>query len=419
MDHGLGEMMKNRMGIKKILAAGLVACLSHTASGAGPATPAGEAGLKMLERQSGMVTGNEKQVLKTIESISSLIEQSSASKHIEASGNRALLETRNQAREMLLQAYMTYMEGDFPQALRLLREASNKMSEAARLSVQEKSKEGQEFDNQMASVDALLMAQRRIVKEKNGDPKEIETGNRIEALMREAGALASAGKIAEGREILDRAYVLVRTDIQGLRGGETLVRTHAGASTVPRPASGEKSKQRQDFDNRMASVEALLMAQRRIVEEKKGGAKEKEAGDRIEALMRESAALAEAGKLDQGRVVLDRAYVMVKKDIQGLRGGETLVRTLNFASKEEEYRYEIDRNDTHTMLIDLLLKEKRQSVAGLDEMVSNRIKQAMLLRAMAEAFAAQGDFESGIKKLEESTHEIVHAIRAAGVFIPG
>lgn len=412
--------MKNRMTNIKILAAAFAACLSQTAFGAAPApAPAGEAGLKMLERQSGMVTGNEKQVLKTIESISSLIEQSSASKHIEASGNRALLEIRNQAREMLLQAYMTYMEGDFPQALRLLREASNKMSEAARLSVQEKSKESQEFDNQLASVDALLMAQRRIVKEKNGDPKEIETGNRVEALMREASALAAEGKLAEGRGILDRAYALVKTDIQGLRGGETLVKTHAGGSAVTQAASGGKSKQRQDFDNRMASVDALLMAQRRIVEEKKGGAKETQVGDRIGAMMVEAEALAAAGKLEQGREVLDRAYVMVKKDIQGLRGGETLVRSLNFASKEEEYRYEIDRNDTHTMLVDLLLKEKRQSVSGLDEIVSSRIKQAMLLRAMAEAFAAQGDFESGIKKLEESTHEIVHAIRAAGVFIPG
>jgi hypothetical protein len=57
----------------------------------------------------------------------------------------------------------------------------------------------------------------------------------------------------------------------------------------------------------MASVDALLMAQRRIVEEKKGGEKEAQIGDRVEALMLEAEALAATGKLDQGRVVLDRA----------------------------------------------------------------------------------------------------------------
>ena len=46
-------------------------------------------------------------------------------------------------------------------------------------------------------------------------------------------------------------------------------------------------------------------------------------------------------------------------------------------------------------------------------------EQAAALRVNAEAMAKRKDFESGIKLLEDSTKELVRAIRSAGVYIPG
>jgi len=71
------------------------------------------------------------------------------------------------------------------------------------------------------------------------------------------------------------------------------------------------------------------------------------------------------------------------------------------------------------MLIKVLLNEKRASNAGLESMVQKYLEQAAVLRVNAEAMAAKKDFESGIKLLEDSTKELVRAIRSAGVYIPG
>jgi hypothetical protein len=95
------------------------------------------------------------------------------------------------------------------------------------------------------------------------------------------------------------------------------------------------------------------------------------------------------------------------------------VRSLNFASKEEEYHYEIDRNDTHLMLIKVLVEEKRAANPALDQQVGGFVTKARELRNKAEAAAGHKDHAEAVKLLEESTAELVRAIRNAGIYIPG
>jgi len=102
-----------------------------------------------------------------------------------------------------------------------------------------------------------------------------------------------------------------------------------------------------------------------------------------------------------------------------MRRGDTLVRSLNFATKREEYDYEIDRNDTHRMLVNVLLEERRASNPALDRSVRNFLDEAARLRGEAEQQAQKGGFDAAIKTLEDSTRELVRAIRGAGVYIPG
>ena len=176
-------------------------------------------------------------------------------------------------------------------------------------------------------------------------------------------------------------------------------------------------KERLDFDARMESTEALLTAQKRIVKEK-GIKKSEEFIKEAEELLKRANSLAVSGELKPARAVLDQAYLSVKAAVRGMRSGDTLVRSLNFANKEEEYHYEIDRNDTHLMLVTILLAEKRAS-AGLDAMVKSALAQAALQRNAAEALAGKRDFDSAVRSLEDATRELVRAIRGAGVYIPG
>ncbi|MCG8048544.1 MAG: hypothetical protein N0E48_23490 [Candidatus Thiodiazotropha endolucinida] len=115
---------------------------------------------------------------------------------------------------------------------------------------------------------------------------------------------------------------------------------------------------------------------------------------------------------------MDIAYETVKQEVEKLRSGDTLIRSLVFASNEEEYAYELDRNETHFMLVKLLL-EDRDINAGTQSAVDEYLAEARRLRKLADKASEDGDFEEGIKKLEDSTKQIVRAIRRAGVYIPG
>ena len=231
---------------------------------------------------------------------------------------------------------------------------------------------------------------------------------------------------ATARSKRTAARVLWRTAEAALRDGDT-----ASASSLldeaaksmfeaVRQAAPEQVaalKERRDFDARMESTEALLVAQKRIVKEK--GIKTADEFIReAEELLKRANNLAASGELKPARAVLDQAYLSVKAAVRGMRSGETLVRSLTFASKEEEYHYEIDRNDTHLMLVTILLAEKRTS-ASVDTMVQGALDQAAKQRKAAEGLAGKRDFDSAVRALEDSTKELVRAIRGAGVYIPG
>lgn len=261
----------------------------------------------------------------------------------------------------------------------------------------------EQVERRLASVTTLL--------ESSSGAKQVEASGNAQAqaqrakardLHKQAEAAYQKGDLPAASRFLDDA---AKTMFEGVR------------LAAPEQITGEK-KQR-DFDNRLESVKALLSAQKRISTEKKLGAKGAETTAKIEAQIREAQALAAAGKLDEGKAALDKVYGATRASIETMREGDTLVRSLNFATKEEEYHYEVDRNDTHKMLVKVLLEEKRASNPNLETMVQKYVEQAAALRVNAEGMAAKKDYEGAIKVLEDSTKELVRAIRGAGVYIPG
>ncbi len=258
-----------------------------------------------------------------------------------------------------------------------------------------------QLQRRLASVAALI--------EKSSGAKQVEASGNSEAQARRATArdlhqqaarAIQAGDQSTAAELLDEAS---KTMIEAVR--------------LAAPEQVTVQKDRRDFSARMESALALIDAQKRVAEEK-SDPNARESAKAAESLLQEASQLAAAGRLPEGRKVLDRAYLLSKAAVANLRAGDTLVRSLHFANKEEEYRYELDRNDTHAMLVQVLLQDKRGN-AGIDAMVNKAIGVAADLRKRAEQRAVQGDFDGGVKTLEESTRELVKAIRAAGVYIPG
>ena len=186
-------------------------------------------------------------------------------------------------------------------------------------------------------------------------------------------------------------------------------------------ASGEVSvsnKEADDFARRRESVQALAAAHDRIAAEKGEKKMNAELQGKVSTQLADADALMEAGKPDEARVALDATYESVKVSLEGLRGGDTLVRELNFETKEDEYEYELDRNETHRMLITVLLAEKMAN-SPMQATAEKFIDKAENLRSQAESAAAGKEFEEAISLLEQSTKELIRAIRSAGVYIPG
>jgi HEPN domain-containing protein len=125
------------------------------------------------------------------------------------------------------------------------------------------------------------------------------------------------------------------------------------------------------------------------------------------------------GERDSARQMVDDAYLSIKLSLTRLRSGQTIVSALHFANKQEEYEYELDRNDTHKMLVQVVLKEKLDANPGLAKLVDMNMKIAAGLRDKAHQQAEQGDYDAAVQTMEQSTGQIIRAIRAAGIYIPG
>lgn len=179
-------------------------------------------------------------------------------------------------------------------------------------------------------------------------------------------------------------------------------------------------KDLRDFDSRKESIQSLCTAYENIAEEKGiTSEEENELHAFVHQRLEQAVVLKDDNRVKEGRKMLDEAYVAAKVAIEHLRGGETLVHSLNFANSEEEYHYEVDRNDTHRMLVNVLLKEKMEKNSSARSMVDKFLGKADLLRKQADAQALDGQYENAVGTLEQSTKEIVRAIRSAGIYIPG
>ena len=242
--------------------------------------------------------------------------------------------------------------------------------------------------------------------ESSSAARQIDSSKAPEAMQRRdrARELHIAAKAALDQGNLEKASALLAESRS----------TFFDAVRFAAPEEVSAKKLENDYLLRLESVQALLGAYKRVSDEKSAkGVSETVA--QIEKSMAAAAVLAHERKFKEARAEIDRGYLVAKAGLTSLRSGDTLVRSLNFATKEEEYHYEIDRNNTHQMLIKVLVDDKKAS----GEMVQAYLSKGQALRIKADDAASRKAYDEAVKLLEESTAELVRAIRNAGIYIPG
>jgi tetratricopeptide (TPR) repeat protein len=166
------------------------------------------------------------------------------------------------------------------------------------------------------------------------------------------------------------------------------------------------------------SVEALLQAVRRVSEEKGVGEENQEMLGYISELKKRGEAYAADEKYTEATRDMEQILSLIRSNIIKMKMGDTLVRTLTFANPKEEFRYELDRNDAHFLLLKTFLPEQQARARG-NGAYSGDTLTAYQLRKEAEASAEKKDYKQAIHTLEKSTTILINIIRMAGTKIPG
>lgn len=249
-------------------------------------------------------------------------------------------------------------------------------------------------------------ASKQILQSDNSEARELR--KRAITYLDEARTAEASGNAEAVTEALNKAKQAIFTAMR-LVGGKAV-----------------KNKRQDNYQNKRKSLESLLDAHKRIRKENEEGQEAKvkasQESTEIEAYtqtkMQEAKTHYDKGELVKARDVLNTAYLSLKLSLVKLRDGKTLVRSLHFETKKDEYQYELRRNDTHNMLINTVLKEKLAD-PRLGMLMKIPLKEAAKHRVKAEQQANNGNYEEAIKMLEASTKQIIRAIRMAGIFIPG
>lgn len=224
-------------------------------------------------------------------------------------------------------------------------------------------------------------------------PESLARREEARALLREAEIASSRGDFAATTRLLTESK---KKFFEAVRAAN--------------PEGVKSDKARIDYDNRLASVRVLRDALGRL-----GGARNAAVVAEVDAAIRDSEALAGRGQHAAALVALDKGYAAVKSANVEQRDHTEQVASKNFANKEEEYRYELGRNDDYAALSQGVLPGLSPQMQPMFKPV---VERGDALRKTALEAAANKDWNTAVTMLENSTAEFKKVIRAAGVPVP-
>ncbi len=99
------------------------------------------------------------------------------------------------------------------------------------------------------------------------------------------------------------------------------------------------------------------------------------------------------------------------------RRSQSVVYRLNFLTPADEYNYELSRNKSYEILVDIAIAEKQKSAKALRPYIRQLVGKSQGLRKQAETEAANGDHVAAIKTLENATSHLVRALNSAGIMV--
>jgi len=135
--------------------------------------------------------------------------------------------------------------------------------------------------------------------------------------------------------------------------------------------------------------------------------------EELDAIMSEAQSSYDGDELALANHLMRQAADMVDSALSDARHADVLLDELSFESHEEEYTYELKRNESYVMLIDLMQKKTAASQASASY-VKKIIEANSRLRELANQHVEKGEVQEGIKILEKGTDKLSRALRVSG-----
>lgn len=237
----------------------------------------------------------------------------------------------------------------------------------------------------------------------SGDNDAIAALDKAKTLIEDSKKTSAGGQLKDADDKLNEALKLINDHSRRLTLG-----------------SSDSERAKVLNERRRHAVETFLNAYERVSTDPKSDVSQlpKEHTGWIAGKLAEADAFSAKGQHEKARELLGAAYERTRDLIRTMRAGQTLTRSLDFATPEEEYKYEFKRNDSFFALLEFAIVEKSPTGSILERVNQSRDK-AREVRKAAEALAKKGDFQGAITELNSSTNGLLQAIRMSGIYVPG
>jgi len=190
------------------------------------------------------------------------------------------------------------------------------------------------------------------------------------------------------------------------------------ASRIANKASGlAEIKSQADYERKLESVNALLTAHKRITDSNSDAVTESKLTKIVTPLVNQAEKSAGNQEFVNALASLEKAYLLTADSIKAQRSGQTLVRSLDFATDKEAHEYELGRYENYQMLVNMMIDERR--AFKRDARSQPFFDEADSYQSKANEFVAKGQYDQAAKLIEKASKSLVNMLRDAGVHIPG
>jgi tetratricopeptide (TPR) repeat protein len=212
---------------------------------------------------------------------------------------------------------------------------------------------------------------------------------------------------------------LSKNDLTGsLKARDESLRLLMLASRLAHQATGfAEEVSKASYEKKLKSVQGLLAAHKRITDLNSDSETEQKLQESISKLLVSSKKNAEQQKFKEAFSALSKAYFLIASSIKTQRTGQTLIRSLDFATEKEAYEYELGRYENYQMLVNMMIDERK--AFKRNARTKPFFDEASRYEAQAESLVKEGQYSEASKLIEKASKTLVNLLRDSGVHIPG